>query len=69
MGGIKSISKEVFLHDRTKKIGVETTDSGSCPDQRSSWAGPAHGPWAGPPIGLGWAGIFKKRMGFGWAWA
>ena len=38
--------------------------------QCSSWAGPqAHGPWAGPPMGLGCTGTFKKRMGFGWGWA
>ena len=34
-------------------------------EQCSLWAGPAHGPWAGLPMGLGWAGIFRKRMGFG----
>ena len=34
--------------------------------QCSSWAGPARGPWAGPPMGLGWTGIFRKRMALDW---
>ena len=34
----------------------------------SSWAGPAHGPRAWSPMGLGWAGILKKRTGFQLAW-
>ena len=29
--------------------------------QCSSWAGPAHGPWPGTPMGLGWAEFLRNE--------